>query len=979
MTGMLLVLTVMALFGAFAAAAAAQGAPEPVKYVCNFAGPSDVAAFKVTGGKATWSSGTEDDVPVEGTALEPTKIAGGAMYISMEPLKSMALEYSASNGLPADWTGYEDFVMYFENGSEFLINLHLTVRDKSGREYLADNLWIMRSRNPIIVPLSEMRTASGEALDFARIDYVKIDILSKEKFGRDLWTYKWLLVKGGAPVVRPDARTMMINFAPLGAPPVPGARLITERTAYAPWRGIGWTAGTERLMGTNFKRPEYLTASWVFGEVGDKGATLRVDLPDGKYRARLYGGNYSEKVLAVRSFKLSANGRAVASRSVDAGKYYTTEGHFFGLDKWYEEGEDVYAKYVAPFYQVYDFEFEAKSGKAEFTWTGVLAAFGLLITPAEGDAFAKAAARVEDARRADLETNVVRPEKPKEDLAVDKVETQRGFVVWSRPWRKAPGLYDYPSDGERNPKVIRIKGAGGERRHAALTVTPLRDLGKVKIDVSDLAPDMGGAKIPASAVAVRVLRYMWSGWPAELQPSYLYPSAEAPAAQKYNRTFWLTLTVPEAAAGGVYRGTVHVKAASGGTVSLPVELEVRPFALVKDYDVSYAFWRTSDYNMNYMLKYFLPDKMDYYRKLMDAEAKNQREHGATGFYFNAPIIKGVKGDHVILDFSVIEEEVRAAKKYGLAQRGAPGMVFTLPDVARYLMKETRYGDFMEPEDMSPALPEAEQLEEFSDLFNKRYIDAVSQIHSFFEKHGMNVLIYPADEPRERNTNRWNRNLADTLRYCKMIREHVPGARIYVDPMRDENAGVDYLPICDVVDVIGTHPWDQSERIVKRAGNEALPALWYFNSITWDRYDFGLEVAAADAKGFWQWHYQWSWLPFQPFHPGFKWGVTLPGPDGPFDMPAHEHVAQSIDDLRYLLTLEQRVEAAKNERRADNAVAAAEETLASFYDRAPAYPTRDDYGEHNRGKERDVIAGKSLDQWRDAFADDIAGIDAAQEP
>ena len=97
------------------------------------------------------------------------------------------------------------------------------------------------------------------------------------------------------------------------------------------------------------------------------------------------------------------------------------------------------------------------------------------------------------------------------------------------------------------------------------------------------------------------------------------------------------------------------------------------------------------------------------------------------------------------------------------------------------------------------------------------------------------------------------------------------------------------------------------------------------------------------------------------------------------MPAHEHVAQSIDDLRYLLTLEQRVEAAKNERRADNAVAAAEETLASFYDRAPAYPTRDDYGEHNRGKERDVIAGKSLDQWRDAFADDIAGIDAAQEP
>ena len=115
------------------------------------------------------------------------------------------------------------------------------------------------------------------------------------------------------------------------------------------------------------------------------------------------------------------------------------------------------------------------------------------------------------------------------------------------------------------------------------------------------------------------------------------------------------------------------------------------------------------------------------------------------------------------------------------------MVFMLPDVARYLMKETRYGDFMEPEDMSPALPEADRVEEFSDLFNARYIDAARQIHAFFEKHGMCVLIYPVDEPRERNTNRWNRNLADTLRYSKLIREHVPGARIYVDPMRDDNS------------------------------------------------------------------------------------------------------------------------------------------------------------------------------------------------
>ena len=92
------------------------------------------------------------------------------------------------------------------------------------------------------------------------------------------------------------------------------------------------------------------------------------------------------------------------------------------------------------------------------------------------------------------------------------------------------------------------------------------------------------------------------------------------------------------------------------------------------------------------------------------------------------------------------------------------------------------------------------------------------------------------------------------------------------------------------------------------------------------------------------------MPFQPFHPGFKWGVTLPGPDGPFDMPAYEHFARPSTICRYFATLQQRVEAAKNERRADNSVASAENSLASSTT-APAYPTRDDYDGYARGKGR----------------------------
>ena len=151
---------------------------------------------------------------------------------------------------------------------------------------------------------------------------------------------------------------------------------------------------------------------------------------------------------------------------------------------------------------------------------------------------------------------------------------------------------------------------------------------------------------------------------------------------------------------------MKVKTKSGGELALPFEVDVRPFALAEKHDVSYALWRVSDYNMCYALRYFLPQKMDYFRKLLDAECANMKAHGATGFYFNVPIIKGVKGNHVELDFTYLEEEAKSCKKYGFCDAARPGMVFLLPDLARYLMKETRYGDYMEPEDSRRRCPRA---------------------------------------------------------------------------------------------------------------------------------------------------------------------------------------------------------------------------------------------------------------------------------
>ena len=231
------------------------------------------------------------------------------------------------------------------------------------------------------------------------------------------------------------------------------------------------------------------------------------------------------------------------------------------------------------------------------------------------------------------------------------------------------------------------------------------------------------------------------------------------------------------------------------------------------------------------------------------------------------------------------------------------------------MKEMRYGDFYEPEDMSATLPEADQEEEFSPRFIARYVDAAKQIHERFKQAGLVVCMYPVDEPREHNINRWNRNLADTLRYCEIIRNNIPDALIWVDPMRHEEGGVDYLPLLDAVDIISTHPCSKS-------------------------------------------------------------GVALKDPKGVLSRPFYEVFAAAVVDYRYIFALRKRIARAKVAGRATREVAAAEKSLAKLLSNTAPYPTRKDYAE-GRGRPRLKIAGKALNQWRDILAGHIQAIDSAR--
>ncbi|HVN81468.1 MAG TPA: hypothetical protein VMW38_20935, partial [Terriglobia bacterium] len=596
------------------------------KFVYKFQDPRVIQLLEVRGANAEWSKTIGDGAPIDRPEDALPSVPVGALHLVLGSTKEYGiLELTEASSLLSDWTGYDRLAFSVENASDFMIPIDLTVRDKTGTSYSSGHIWLSRARNRLEIPLEEIRDSKGHALDLAHIRSLRIDIHSAEKFERDLWFYNFYLAPARRPSIEATPRRMLLDFGPTGSPLIAGAKLVTEKTAYAPFRGYGWTEIPGDAQAWLAHRPDRLTGDWVWADLGGNKASLRVDLPDGDYRARLYGGNYSSKLLPVRSFQLNVAGQPMAAREVDPATFYTEAEYFRGMNHWYEEGEDTYRKSVAGLYQTYDFPFKVRGGHIEFVWRGVMAVFGLLIAP-EGAEFEKAADRVEYVRKQEFLSNLQRPTPPEQAPAASDEEKRRGFLVWSRSYEEVVGPYDRPAAREQNPGTLRLAAARSDHAHVTVTATPLRALGSLQASLSELRNDTG-AVLPSHDLQLRALKYMWDGWPATLGEGCLFPSGAVPSRDNVNVTFWISVTPDNSVIGGSYRGRLSLTAEKGGSVVLPLEITVYPFTLADNHPVSYAFYRGSDFNQSYSLRYFLPQKIQYYRRLLQAEITTMKSHG----------------------------------------------------------------------------------------------------------------------------------------------------------------------------------------------------------------------------------------------------------------------------------------------------------------------------------------------------------------
>ena len=424
------------------------------------------------------------------------------------------------------------------------------------------------------------------------------------------------------------------------------------------------------------------------------------------------------------------------------------------------------------------------------------------------------------------------------DYLVYAPEGELGIDPTLRPWSR-------PTSGERKRTGIRAAGAQGERVVLRLAVLPFADLGRCTLTLSDLT---GPGRLPAQGIRAYFRSWTWSGPKKGVWGTTLLPYASLAMEAGITQCYWLFMTVPADAKPGLYGGTFTFKPQHGEPRDVPVEFEVYPFALDRPLPLSFGMWGIGP------VPPFLSQEARL-KLLTDRFERMREELGFTAIEVDSPPITAVDRAKGTATIALDPTLYVAAKRAGMAACEGQDLLLAnmYSSAGRSLNGLTGMGS---------GNPE----------FRTLFVDAMRQYDVFRKELDVPVAVVVVDEPREIGLEAWHQNLAGTRAYMKMCRE-AGDMTVALTLMGDRSGGRNMWPLVNDCDVVSTHAWGESRRIIEQT-LKLKKRLWFFNSGL-DRYVWGFYSWAAQSRGCWQWHLYWSCEPrHHGGYPGQEWHTAM---------------------------------------------------------------------------------------------------------
>ena len=486
-----------------------------------------------------------------------------------------------------------------------------------------------------------------------------------------------------------------------------------------------------------------------------------------------------------------------------------------------------------------------------------------------------------------------------------KAERARGFVIHQKPWLTPVWPNTVPRQ-ERFDPTLETFAARDDYEPLTFTVLPLRDFDSAMVSVSDLRTEDGHV-IPASDIVVRYVLYKW------VRPSYnvhdtyyrapdLLPRLETPQPLQANENFrvWLTVYARADAPAGVYRGTSILTLEGQPAAEVPIVFRVLPITLEKDQSVRYGTYYK--HPSRYISKAPDPFSHQWWSRKLEQDFASMAAHGYNAYVAAISAHRSEDGRWQT-GLGDLESQLDMARGYGFQVDGPIVCRFSYPLGKRYRhymgkdIPTHLYGIRMPP---------------------REFFDDVTELVRAFEaerkQRGLpEILYYPIDEP--------SRTPA-SMQFMTAIFEavkKVPDVRVYVtaDP-----ADPGFAPLKPYVDVWCCHvfslPREERDADKRERGVEH----WCYPNRIAGENDHTPVAGARMTYGFGRWRMgypallPWTFEGFsgapENYLDGYMMDFFNHTADDASVLPCtlYEAYREGIDDGRYVTTLENWIERAR---------------------------------------------------------------------
>jgi hypothetical protein len=813
---------------------------------------------------------------------------------------------SLTGDMVRDWADYDYFAvdLYTEDEHRYPITLELW--DDLSKNYqtrctFEGGAVTRPGRQTLMFQINRAKRNSKEGRDWDELqpqDKIKMNGLTRVKLFTSalkdhdavFWIDNIRLLQEDAakPKLKVDLPpgAVAYHFGTAGAT-APGFKQVTAQTGFKEGKDAGFVA-TKGLTAGGEGWPDLLSGTFVAAPDGET-MEFRAPLPNGDYRLWLAAGPVIRPGMDKRHFLLKVNDTTIVDDTPSFDEFNSEKYLFRFLHTQYsEKPHALWTNYIDRMYPTHTSTITVKDGTLTIKASNHFLSAVVVLPAGDKESFDRFTTAVKGKRIEAFEATYYTPkrEKPKPVGAEPFVVFVPDLATTVRPWTG-------PSAEERKRPSIQAAAAPGQRVVMRLAVTPFADLGKCSLVPGDLK---GPGTIAAKQVKGHFQNYRFDG--SDVHEMVLLPSLTPEIEVGVSQCFWLWLTVPADAAPGLYKGAVSFQPGVGKAVEVPVELEVYPFTLDQDLPVSYGMY----YGPPSFPRFAEADR----RRLLKEQLTWMRQIGFTAVPVGAPEVVGLTGGNKVqLRFDPTMYEL--AKEVGMGKNPEQAMMGAALPMARAIGRRLTEGGAKV--DQQPG------IELRQPGFKDYFLDACRQYRDFIDKSGVAVAVEIVDEPRE-TPNPWNRNLADAITYGDYLKE--AGLRSFITPMGDSNSGKDYTSLVDHTDILSTHAWKGSAKLMKKT-RETKKTLWLYNT-GMDRFSWGFYAARVGSVGRWEWHFCFAEDNAKGGYPGRDWYNPFTGlhglaPQAPFSYPggmlyqsAYLDVSEGINDYAYLFTLRKAIAA-----------------------------------------------------------------------